>query len=194
MPWWGRSFRSRAHAWSHVQQVLLVPHGCSGKRAHWKVLPMPWLKAKEPKAPLENIVATHPLELVHLNYLCMEPGKGREENVLVVTNHFTRYAQAYVTRTKTVQTTARNLWDKFIVHYGFPEKILSDQGHNFESQLVADLCKLMGTQKIWTSPYHPQTNSQCERFNSTLINMLGTFTPREDVRTEEPHWNIDPCL
>ena len=38
-------------------------------------------KDKQPRAPLENIVATHPLELVHLNYLCLEPGKGKEENV-----------------------------------------------------------------------------------------------------------------
>ena len=48
-------------------------------------------KSKQPKAPLENIVATHPLELVHLDYLCLEPGKGLEENVLVVSDHFTRY-------------------------------------------------------------------------------------------------------
>ena len=136
-------------------------------------------KAKQPKAPLENIMATHPLELVHLNYLCLGPGKGLEENVLVVTDHFTRYTQAYVTRTQMAQTTARTLWDKFIVHYGLPEKILSDQGHNFESQLVADLCKLMGMQKIWTSPYHLQTSGQCERFNSTLINMLGTLPPEK---------------
>ena len=66
---------------------------------------------------------------------------------------------------------------KFIVHYDLPEKILSDQGRNFESQLVADLCKLMGTQKLQTSPYHPQTNGQCERFNSTLIGMLGMLQP-----------------
>ena len=124
-------------------------------------------KAKQPKAPLENIMATHPLELVHLNCLCLEPGKGLEENVLVVTNHFTRYTQVYVTKIQMAQTTARTLWDKFTVHYGLPEKILSDQSCNFESQLVADLCKLISMQKIWTSPYHPQTNSQCERFNST---------------------------
>ena len=50
-------------------------------------------KAKQPKAPLENIMVAHPLVLVHLDYLCMEPGKGLRENVLVVTDHFTRYAQ-----------------------------------------------------------------------------------------------------
>ena len=44
--------------------------------------------------------------------------------------------------------------------------------------MVSDPCKLMGTQKVWTNPYLPQTNGQCERFNSTLINMLGTL-PKE---------------
>ena len=92
-------------------------------------------------------MATHHVELVHLNYLCLEPGKGLEENVLVVTDHFTRYTQAYVTKT---HTTAKTLWDKFIVHYGLPK----NQGWNFESQLVAELCKLIGTQKIQASLYH----------------------------------------
>ena len=131
-------------------------------------------------------MATHPLELVHLDYLCLEPGKGLEENVLVVIDHFTRYAQAYVTKTQTNQMTAKTLWDKFIVHYGLPEKILMDQGQNFESQLVADLCKLMGTQKVQTSPYHPQTNGQCKRFNSTLINIPGT-SPKENKSEWKNH-------
>ena len=124
-------------------------------------------------------MATHPLELVQLNYLCLEPGKSLEENVLVVTDHFTSYVQAYVTKTQTAQMTAKTLWDKFIVHYGLPEKILMDQDQNFESQLVADLCKLMGTQKVHTSQYHLQTNGQCERFNSTLINILGTLPKKK---------------
>ena len=99
-------------------------------------------------SPQIYIMATHPLELVHLNYLCLEPGKGLEENVLMITDHFTRYAQPYVIKTQAAQMTAKTLWDKFIVHYGLPEKILTDQGCNFESQLVADLCKLMGTHKM----------------------------------------------
>ena len=91
-----------------------------------------------------------------------------------------------VTKTQTAQMTAKTLWDKFIVHYGLPEKILMHQGQNFESQLVADLCKLMGTWKVWTSPYHLQTNGQWERFNSALINMLGTL-PKEKKSEWKTH-------
>ena len=98
-------------------------------------------EAKQPKAPLENIMATHPLELVHLDYLCLEPGKGLEENVLVVTDHFTRYTQAYVIRIQTAQTTAKTLWGKFIVFYGLPKKILLDQGQNFKSQWLTSVCR-----------------------------------------------------
>ena len=64
-------------------------------------------KTKQPKAPLENVISTHPLEFLHLDYLCLEPVKGLEENVWVVTDHFTRYAQAHITRTQTAQTTAK---------------------------------------------------------------------------------------
>ena len=93
-----------------------------------KCCPCLAFKARQPKAPLENIVATHPLELVHLDYLCLEPGKGLEENVLVITDHFTRYPQAYVTRIQMAQIMAKTLWDKLIVHYSLPKKILMDQG------------------------------------------------------------------
>ena len=119
------------------------------------------------------------MELVHLDYLCLEPCKGQVENVLVVTDHFTRYAQAFPTKSQTAKVTAKVLWHNFICHYGFPEKFISDQGRNFESQLIADLCKLAKVKKIRTSPYHPMTNGQCERFNRTLCDMLGTLETEE---------------
>ena len=126
---------------------------------------------------LENIVRTNPLELVHIDYQSLEPGKGKEENVLVVTCHFTWYMQAYVTQSQMAQVTAKVLWDNFIVHYGLPKKILSHQGRNFESELIDYLCRPTGTKKLRTSPCHPQTNGQCERFNSTSINIFVTFPP-----------------
>ena len=130
-------------------------------------------------APLQPIYVTQPLELVHMDYLSLEPSKGNIENVLVITDHFTRYALAYPSETRTAQATARILWDNFICHYGFPEKFISDQGRNFESDLIKELCKIAGVRKLHTTPYHPQGNGQCERFNSTLCNMLGTLSEEE---------------
>ena len=139
------------------------------------------LRRKTPPqvAPLQPILVTQPLELVHMNYLSLEPSKGNIENVLVITDHFTRYALAYPSKTQSAQATARILWDNFICHYGFPEKFISDQGRNFESDLIKELCKIAGVKKVHTTPYHPQGNGQCERFNSTLCNMLGTLSEEE---------------
>ena len=61
----------------------------------------------------------------------------------------------------------------------FQKKIITDQGRNFESELIDNLCQVAGVKKLCTSPYHPQTNGQCEHFNSTLLNMLGTLNPEQ---------------
>ena len=105
-------------------QFFFLHMAAQAKEHIGKCCPCLTFKAKWPKTPLEKIMATHPLELVHLDYMCLEPGKGLEENVLVVTDQFTRYAQAYVTRTQAAQTTAKTLWDKSIIHYGLPKKIM----------------------------------------------------------------------
>ena len=136
-------------------------------------------KSQADQAPLLNIEVNQPLELVHLDYLKIEPSKGNVENVLIITDHFTRYAQAFPSKTQTALATAKLLWNNFIPHYGFPEKIITDQGRNFESELIDNLCQVAGVKKLCTSPYHPQTNGQCECFNSTLLNMLGTLTPEQ---------------
>ena len=77
-------------------------------------------KSQPDKAPLLNIEASQPLELIHLDYLKIEPSKGNIENVLVITDHFTRYAQAFPSKTQTALATAKLLWNNFILHYGFP--------------------------------------------------------------------------
>ena len=136
-------------------------------------------KSEPDKAPLMNIEASQPLKLIHLDYLKIEPSKGNIEHVLVITDHFTRYAQAFPSKTQTALVTAKLLWNNFTLHYGFPSKIITDQGRNFESELIENLCHLAGVQKLRTSPSHPQTNGQCERFNGTLLNMLGTLTPQQ---------------
>ena len=114
---------------------------------------------------------------------------GKDIHILVITNHFTRYAQAIVTSLQTAKCTAKNLWDKFIVHCGLPEKIITDQGHNFESNLLRALFEIAQVKKMRTSGYHPQTIDQCKHFIATLISMLGTLPkkPKSTWREQVPN-------
>ena len=81
-------------------------------------------KSQPDKAPLLNIEASQPLKLIHLDYPKTEPSKGNIENVLVITDHFTRYSQAFPSKTQTALATAKLLWNNFILHYGLPSKLL----------------------------------------------------------------------
>ena len=74
--------------------------------------------------------------------------------------------------------------EHFFVHYGFPEKILSDQGRNLESLLISELCELTQIKKLRTTPYRPEGNGSCERFNRTLISMFDTLP--EDLKNKWP--------
>lgn len=126
-------------------------------------------------APLVSVKSTYPLELVCMDYLSLEMSSGGYEHILVITDHFTHYAQAIPTRNQTAHTTAKILFEQFICHYGFPCRLHSDQGRNFESVVIQELCKLANIEKSRTTPYHPQGNGMPERFNQTLLNMLGTL-------------------
>ena len=101
--------------------------------------------------------------------------RGGYENILVITDYYTHFAQAFATKIRTARTTAEVLFDNFIYHYGFPSRLYSDQGRNFESSVIQELCKLGGISKSRTTQYHHRGNGMTERFNSTLLNMLGTL-------------------
>lgn len=137
-------------------------------------------KTQEPegRAPLESIRTTAPMQLVCIDFWTAEDSKNRPVDVLVVTHHFTRLAHAFYCPDQTAKQVARRLWDHFFCYYGFPERLHSDQGANFESELIAALLQVSGVKKSRTTAYHPMGNGSAERFNRTLGNMIRTLPPR----------------
>ena len=137
--------------------------------------------APRQKAPMSTIETTFPLELLSIDYLTIEE-KGSKVNLLVVMDHFTKFAQAIVTRDQTAKCVAKALWENFFMVYGFPSRILSDQGRDFQSKLIKEVCQLAGIEKCRTTPYHPCGNP-VERWNRSLIQMLRSL----DVE-QKPEW------
>ena len=139
-------------------------------------------KCQIPK--MEPILCTQPMELVHVDYVGMEVTVAAQEkpvvkNVLVIVDHFTRYVQAFVTNNHTAHTTARVLYNNFFSVFGFPQKLMSDQGTEFTGDVIAVMCKLLGIKKIRTMPYHLQTNGSAERVHQTLQRMISKLDPEK---------------
>ncbi|KAK7881633.1 hypothetical protein WMY93_030042 [Mugilogobius chulae] len=135
----------------------------------------------EGRAPLESIVTSRPLELVCIDFWSAEDSRNRSVDVLVVTDHFTRMAQAFPCKDQTAKQVAKVLWNKYFCVFGFPERIHSDQGPNFESQLISELLEVSGVRKSHTTPYHPMGNGSVERFNRTLGGMIRALPPEAKV-------------
>ncbi|KAL4000643.1 microtubule-associated protein 11 [Sarotherodon galilaeus] len=131
-------------------------------------------KSPEPeaRAPLENIRTSEPLELVCIDFWSAEDSANKSVDVLVVTDHFTKMAQAFLCPNQSAKAVAHQLWHNYFCIYGFPKRLHLDQGANFESVLIPELLNVAGVQKSHTTPYHLMGNGSCERMNCTLGNMI----------------------
>ncbi|CAG2253707.1 unnamed protein product [Mytilus edulis] len=85
----------------------------------------------------------------------------------------------------TAPVIAEILIDQFISRFGAPFQLHSDQGPEFESRLISELCKLLGIDKTRTTTYHPQSDGQVERFNRTLLSMLSKY-----VKENQRDWDV----
>ena len=79
------------------------------------------------------------MDIVGIDFLKVDKCSGGYENILVITDHFTIYTQIYATKNKSARTAASKLYNDSILHFGSPEKMLHDQGQEFENELFHNL-------------------------------------------------------
>ena len=131
-------------------------------------------KGSLPKAPLHPIMATAPLDLLHIDFTSiettLEPNQSpRVTNILVCQDHFTKHVLAYVTPDQTAKIIIKFLYQGYISIFGAPARLLSDRGANLMSSVINKMCKILGVKKLQTMPYHPQTNWLVERSHQMKI-------------------------
>ena len=108
------------------------------------------------------------------------------EWVLVLTDHFTRWQDALALPDATASVVANALDERVFCYLRLPKQIHTDQGAQFESQLMAELCQLLNVGKTHMTPYHPQTNGIVERNNRGLGNSLRALL----LVREQDEWDL----
>jgi transposase InsO family protein len=126
------------------------------------------------KTAMQEMPVGETWERVAIDVTGKHPRSSRgNEYIITVIDHFTKFAEAFPVPNHQAVTVARVLCEQLFSRYGPPIQLLSDNGPEFKSRLIEEVCKWMGIDKINSSPYRPQTNGQIERFHRTLNSMLG---------------------
>ena len=124
----------------------------------------------------QHLHAGRPWQQVAVDLVGPFPETPRHNKwILVLTDHFTRWQDAIPLSDATAPTVATILDERIFCYFGLPEQLHSDQGVQFESHLMDELCQLWGIEKTRTTPYHPQGNGVVERGNRKLGDALRTL-------------------
>ena len=115
------------------------------------------------------------MDLLCIDFMKVDPSKDRKENVLVMTNAFSKFSVAVVMPTQQVKTVAKTLVDKWFYTCGIPSRIHSDQGKSFSNKIIEQLCKIYGVKQSTTTLYNPHGNSPYKLLNCMLQNILKTL-------------------
>lgn len=126
------------------------------------------------KAKLKSLPVVDVFDRIHIDFLGPLPAskEGDFKHLLVVVDSTSLYPAIFPTKSTTAEEVAEVLYANYFCTFGAPLTILTDRGAVFRSKLVAELCRIFKVKQIYTSSYHPCTNSRAERFNSTILKSL----------------------
>ena len=116
-------------------------------------------------------------QYLHILYLALAcpPSANVNTYTIVVCDYFTKWAEAYPVTDHTALTVADKIVNEFKSRFRVPLEIHTDQGREFESQLLSRLCETLQIMKTRTCPYRPQSDGLVERFNRTLLQMVSMY-------------------
>ena len=127
-----------------------------------------WIQLK--KKPLHPIIASAPLDLVHTDFTSIEVSGDDSLHttptvvpVLVITDHFTRHSMAFITKDQKASTVVKKLYENYICIFGAPTGLHSDQGANFTSTVIAELCSPFGNPEVKNDSILPPKQWQSEK-------------------------------
>lgn len=152
--WWPKM-------WDDVQEWVQCCKVCQEMKA-----------SPNPGNPLQSLPVGKIFDQIAMDILELPLTTNGNRYVIVCSEYLSKWVVAAPLQDTKAETVAKFMLQNVILQHGAPKSLLTDQGKQFTSALIKELCKLLQINKLETVPYRPQTDGLVERFNRTLIQML----------------------
>lgn len=119
-------------------------------------------------------VTSQPLRRIAVDITEMPVSACGNRYAVVIMDYFSKFVRVYPVKRQDAETVTTVLLD-WVYDLGVPDRIHSDQGGQFESDLFQQMCRRLGIQKTRTTPYHPESDGMVERFMRTLKDMVAKY-------------------
>jgi hypothetical protein len=145
------------------------------------------------KAPMgEMPIARFPSELVACDLIGpLIKSPDGNQYILTIVDHCTGWAEAYAIADKTSKAVWQALSRYYIPRHGVMATLLTDLGKEFNSKELLEYLQAIGVEHRRTTPYNPQTNGKCERFNGVLKAIITKLINNNRATWEE---QLGPAL
>ena len=129
-----------------------------------------WDKAKVQQYPLQMTeIPDRPFDKIAIDLVtdCKTSTSGNK-HILTIIDHLTGWPEAFPIPNKSADTIVPTLINLYLPVHMCPRYILSDNGMEFKNNLMDQVLQQLGIDRIFSAPYHPQSNGKLEVFHKYL--------------------------
>ena len=114
-----------------------------------------------------------PFDKIAIDFVtdCITSTSGKK-HILTIINHLTGWPEAFPIPNKSADTIVTTLINHYLPVHMCPRYILSDNGMESKNNLIDQVLQQLGIDRIFSAPYHPQSNGKLEVFHKYLKPML----------------------
>ena len=114
-----------------------------------------------------------------------EMSNSGNKHILTIIDHLTGWLEAFPIPDKSANTIVSTFINQYLPVHMCPRYILSDNGTDFKSTLMGQVLKQLGIERIFSAPYHPQSNSKLEVFHKYMKPTLKTLYEKDPSNWEK---------
>ena len=127
-------------------------------------------KTKVQQYPLQMTeIPDRPFDKIAIDWFTnCETSTSGNKHILTIIDHLTGWPETFPIPDKSADTIVATFINEYLPVHMCSQYILSDNGTEFKNSLMDQVLQQLGIDRIFSAPYHPQSNGKLEVFHKYL--------------------------